>query len=90
MGLTALFLSKIITDYLKYRKTMVPVTTGEEVLVNGTCPGAYPEISKGGGHNLKLRQLKLFWWDKLFCLYQLMQGFAFQPVHFATYHLLIL
>ena len=49
MGLTALFLSKIITDYLKYRKTMVPVTTGEEVLVNGTCPGAYPEISKGGG-----------------------------------------
>ena len=37
-----------------------------------------------GGRNLKLRPLKLFF------LYQLMQGFAFQPVRFATFHHLIL
>ena len=48
--------------------------------------GAYPEILKGGGRNFKPRQLKLFWWNKLFRLYQPMQGFSFQPVRFATFH----
>ena len=43
---------------------------------------------KGEGRNLKPKPLKLFWWNKLFRLYQLMQGF--QPVRFATFHHLIL
>ena len=54
--------------------------------------GTYPKISKGGGGELqsKTYAVETFGWDKLFCLYQLVQGFVSQPKRFVTFQHLIL